>query len=144
MDVVDIPIGRVALEHAIGTRFPIGQDIRAAIQISVVARAEILAHLFAEFAVARHEADIGKHGFKVGDRLFERVFQRVIINRLDADIFPITFAVKVRFSVFAELADYISLICVIDSALSWTAAEMRAHSVRVLLIMKFHLSAVCF
>ena len=103
MDVVDIPIGRVALEYAIGTRLPIGQDIRAAIQIGVVARAEILAHLFAEFAVARHEADVGKHGFKVGDRLFERVFQRVIVNRLDADIFPITFAVKVRFSVFDDI-----------------------------------------
>lgn len=47
-------------------------------------------------------------------------------------------------SMLSELADYIFLICAIDSALSWTAAEMRAHSVRFLLIMKFHLSAVCF
>lgn len=33
----------------------------------------------------------------------------------------------------SELADYIFLICVIDSALSLITAEMRAHSVRVLL-----------
>lgn len=36
-------------------------------------------------------------------------------------------------SMLSELADYISLICAIGSALSLITTEMRAHSVRVLL-----------
>ena len=47
-------------------------------------------------------------------------------------------------SMLSELADYIFLICAIDSTLSLITAEMRAHFVRFSLIMKLHRSIVCF
>ena len=109
VDILDIPVGRVALHDAAGAGLPVGQNEGAAVEDGVVAGAEVLAHHLAELAVAGHEADVGEHGLKVGDRLLERVLEGVIVKRLDADVLPFALAVEIRLGVLDDVEDVAGL-----------------------------------
>ena len=121
VDILDIPVGRVALEDAAGAGLPVRQDEGAAVEDGVVAGTEVLAHHFAIFAVAGHEADVGEHGLKVGDRLLERVLEGVIIKRLDADVLPFAFAVEVRLGVLDDVEDVAGLGDLLQRAVEYAA-----------------------
>ena len=121
VDILDVPVLRIADEDAIGVRLPLVEDESAVVEQGVVAGAEVLAHLLAELAVARHEADVGKHGLKVGDRLLERVLQGIVVNRLDAHVLPLALAVEVGLGVLDDVEDVAGLGDLIERAVEHAA-----------------------
>ena len=121
VDILDVPVLRIADEGAGGVGLPLGEDVGAVVEQRVVAGAEVLAHLLAELAVARHEADVGEHGLEVRDRLIERVLQGVVVNRLDAHVLPLALAVEVGLGVLDDVEDVAGLGDLLERAVEHAA-----------------------
>ena len=109
VDVLHVPVVLVAREYVARLRLQLGHDVRAVVQQRVVVDAEILAHLLAKLAVAGHEADPGQQRLEVRAGIVQRVLQRVVVQRLDADVLPLALAVVVGLAVLQHVQHVRSL-----------------------------------
>ncbi len=90
---------------------PLGKAIGAAVKDLGVVRSEFLSDLFQELAVNGQERDVGEHREEVRDRPVQRIFQSIVVKRLDADLFPVRdLTVVVLLAVLHGLIDYVGVL----------------------------------